>query len=170
MRASAAYVVDMSSSSVHIPCPACGGRNRVQAERLTDQPSCGRCKAALFPDHPAALDDAKFSSYVEHSDLPVVVDFWATWCPPCRAMAPQFEAAAQEQRGRVLFAKVDTDNAQLTSARFRIQSIPTLILLRGGREVARQSGAVSQQQIQTWLSTQLARSKAPKLTRDAEPA
>jgi thioredoxin 2 len=148
----------MSSRSVHIPCPACGGKNRVEAERFADQPSCGRCKTALFPEHPAALDDTTFATYVQRSELPVLVDFWATWCPPCRAMAPQFEAAAQMQRGRVLFAKVDTDAAQQTSARFRIQSIPTLILFRGGREIARHSGAISKQQIETWLATQLARS------------
>jgi len=142
-------------SSVHVPCASCGGVNKVHAQRVADHPTCGRCKSALFPDHPVALTDATFQAYVERSDLPVVVDFWATWCPPCRAMAPQFEAAAHESIGRVLFAKVDTDNARQTAARFSIQSIPTLITFRNGRELTRQSGALSKRKILDWLAPQV---------------
>lgn len=133
-----------------IVCPQCLTKNRVPEERLQEQPVCGQCKAALLPDHPVALDDAGFDRYVQGTELPVVVDFWAAWCGPCRMMAPQFEQAARLLPG-VRFVKVDTEVARQTSARLGIRSIPTLMVFKNGREVARQSGVMQASQLVQWL-------------------
>ena len=140
---------------LQIPCARCGAANRVPEDRLTDVPVCGRCQARLFGEHPAVLDDGSFEGFVGRSDLPVLVDFWATWCGPCRTMAPHFARAAEEHTGRVLFAKLDTDLASATAQRFEIESIPTLILFRGGSPVARQIGALGAEEITGWLAQKL---------------
>jgi thioredoxin 2 len=142
----------MANDPLLVPCGRCFKLNRVAASRLEDAPTCGHCKAQLLIHEPIALDDATFQVYVGRSDLPVVVDFWAAWCGPCKVMAPQFEEAAKASSGRALFAKVDTDAAQSVAAQFGIRSIPTLIAFKQGRELARQSGAMSQSQILRWLS------------------
>ena len=134
----------------HVPCPQCGATNRVPAARLGESPVCGKCKAALLTAAPIELDDATFDRQIG-GDLPVVVDFWAQWCGPCRMMAPHFARAAQMLAPQVRFAKLDTERAQGVAARHGIRSIPTLILFRGGREVARQSGALESAALAQWV-------------------
>jgi thioredoxin 2 len=131
----------------HIACAHCGAVNRLPASRLGDDPNCGRCHRPLLDGQPIELDDRNFDAFVRQSTLPVLVDFWAPWCGPCRQMAPQFEAAARQLKGRALLAKVNSDDSPETSARFAIRSIPTLVRLQGGVEQRRQSGALPAAQI-----------------------
>ncbi len=133
-----------------IVCPQCLTKNRVPDARLFEQPQCGQCRAGLLPGRPVALDDAGFDRHVQGTEVPVVVDFWAAWCGPCRMMAPQFEQAAQMLPG-VSFIKVDTEAARQTAARCGIRSIPTLMVFQNGREVARQSGVMQAAQLVQWV-------------------
>jgi thioredoxin 2 len=139
------------SDTRHVVCPGCDGVVRVPGERLGDDPRCPRCHAALFAGHPIELTDGNFGQHVSRSDVPVVVDFWAPWCAPCRMMAPVFEEAASRLEPDLRFAKVNTDEHQETAARYGIRSIPTLIVFKGGREVARQAGAHDPRSLARWL-------------------
>jgi thioredoxin 2 len=135
---------------LHVPCPRCGATNRVPAARLADAAVCGKCKAALLEGRPAELDEATFERQIG-GDLPVVVDFWAPWCGPCRMMAPHFEQAAQTLAPGVRLAKLNTEDAQGVAARYGIRSIPTVIAFRNGQEVARQSGAMDARTLVQWV-------------------
>ena len=135
----------------HIVCPRCQTINRVLHARLAEGPKCGQCHERLFTAHPIALTAADFDMHATRSDILLVVDFWALWCGPCRMMAPAYEQAAKILEPHVRLAKVNTEEEQALAARFGIQSIPTVMLLRGGREVARQSGALGAQDIVQWV-------------------
>ncbi len=140
-------------SSRRVVCHHCNGIVGVPPERLGDDPRCPRCHAPLFEGHPIELDDASFDQHVGKSDLPIVVDFWAPWCAPCRMMAPGFEETARTMEPHVRFAKLNTDEAQGVAARYGIRSIPTLIVFKDGREVARQSGVMRSDQLARWVTS-----------------
>lgn len=141
----------MSDDMRHIVCPHCHKTNRVPVARLEAGGNCGACKQSLWPDTVLELTEQNFLAHTGRSDLPVLVDFWAPWCGPCKMMGPQFEQASQEWHGKVRFAKLNTEQHQGPAGQHSIRSIPTLILFRNGHEAARQSGALNKGQINQWL-------------------
>ena len=140
-----------SQTSLHIVCPSCNAVNRVLSEKAADRPSCGKCKGRLFPGGPVVLDERNFDKQITRNNIPVVVDFWAPWCAPCRMMAPDFERAAVDLEPGVRLAKLNTEQAQAIATRFNIRSIPTLVVFRNGREISRQSGAMQYAQLMEWV-------------------
>lgn len=139
------------SEALHLVCPHCEKINRIPSARLGEAPKCGHCHQSLFTGQPVELTTTAFRRQVEHSDVPILVDFWAPWCGPCQMMAPQYAAAAAELEPGMRLAKVNTDVETTLAGEFNIRSIPTLALFKGGREIARQSGAMGKADIVRWV-------------------
>ena len=139
------------SDALNIVCPHCNATNRIPAERLSDKPKCGKCHQPLFDGHPVELTGETFSKMIARTDIPVVVDFWAPWCGPCKMMAPAFQQAAQQLQPNVRLAKVNTEDHQMIGARYQIRSIQTMVIFKNGQEIARQSGAMSASDIVRWV-------------------
>ena len=143
------------SDALHIVCPACTAVNRIPAARLNDKPQCGKCHHALFSVHPVELTTKNFQQHLTRNNIPVLIDFWAPWCGPCKTMAPAFAQAAGQLEPRVRLAKLNTEAEQTIAGQFGIRSIPTLMLFHKGKELARQSGAMSARDIVNWAQSQL---------------
>ncbi len=138
------------SDALHVVCPHCHSVNRLPQDKLSAGGKCGRCKQPLFDGHPVELTQATFSQHIGRSDIPVLVDFWAPWCGPCKMMAPVFAQAAAQLQPRVRLAKVNTEQEQALAAQYGIRSIPTLALFKGGREVDHIAGAMDLQNLVAW--------------------
>jgi thioredoxin 2 len=139
------------SDLLHVVCPHCDARNRLPADRLGEAPNCGRCQQALFTGAPVALTTARFDKHLNGSDLPLIVDFWAAWCGPCRAMAPVFARVAADLEPRARFVKVDVDANPELQQRYRIQGIPALFCFSGGKVAAQQSGLTDAGIFRQWV-------------------
>jgi thioredoxin 2 len=144
-----------SANNVVVACPHCHTLVRVPADRLGDNPTCARCKSAVVTGQPVKLDTAAFQTHTGRSDLPVLVDFWAEWCGPCRAMSPVLDRLAAERRTQLQVGKVNTDENQQLAGQLGIRSIPTLILFKGGKEVARRSGSSDLGSLSRWVDQSL---------------
>ncbi|HLA74814.1 MAG TPA: thioredoxin TrxC [Gammaproteobacteria bacterium] len=143
------------SELLQVVCPHCHTANRVPTAKLMDGAKCGKCKQPLFNAHPVELNNASFQQHIGHSGIPVVVDFWAPWCGPCKAMAPIFEKAAAQLEPRVQLAKINTEQEQAIAGQFGIRSIPTLVIFQQGRELARQAGVMDLPKLTAWVRSHI---------------
>lgn len=146
---------ESTTQKIHWVCPHCNATNRVPSNKLHAELNCGQCHAPLLSAQPDNLGEAAFKAQIAKSDFPVVVDFWAPWCGPCRMMAPAYEKVSQDMQGRARFVKVNTEIEQGLAAKYNIRSIPTLAVFAGGREIARQAGAMSAADLMRWVSAAL---------------
>ncbi len=144
------------TDSLIVACPVCNTLNRAPEDKLASGGGkCGKCHSPLFGGHPVALNTQSFESHASKSDIPLLIDFWAPWCGPCKARAPQGEKAASDLEPKVRLAKVNTDEEQELAGRFRIQGIPTIVLMKHGKEIARQSGLMDASRIESWVQQAL---------------
>ncbi|MGP4788252.1 thioredoxin TrxC [Psychrobacter sp. 1Y11] len=142
----------MSTENLHIICPNCQATNRLPSDRLSAAPNCGKCGQSLLTASPQELTAQTVAKTIQKNDVLTIVDFWASWCQPCLMMAPQFKEAA-DQLPQVVFAKLQTDKYEQAAAPYNIRSLPTMVAFRGGKEVARQSGALPRDQIVQWVKS-----------------
>lgn len=145
----------MTDAYFQIVCPNCSAINRVPSSKLNAHPLCGKCRQGLLSEHPIIANEQNFSRFIEKNDLPVVVDFWASWCGPCQQFAPVFSQVSHEMATQACFIKLDTENNQMIASRYQIRSIPTLMIFHHGKEIARLSGALPKTQFKQWLQQYL---------------
>ncbi|MBF7683808.1 thioredoxin TrxC [Acinetobacter sp. B5B] len=133
-----------------VVCPTCTAKNRLESAQLNDDPLCGQCRTILLQKKPIELNEKNFSTFIQYSDLPIVIDLWADWCGPCKAMAPHFAHVASQYQ-QVVFAKINTETNPRLSQAFHVRSIPTLVLMNKTTELARVSGALKATELKQWV-------------------